>query len=87
MSKQTLKLHKTDSTFLEKVANKVSVNNEEWFYLPFWYHKAGDGLYIEYPFGDLPDHLKTYLNIQRGLNAIPPIDNSQEQINYLEGKY
>lgn len=67
MSKQTLKVSVTDSKFLESAANKISVNHEEWFYMPFWFHKAADGVYVKYPFNELPDHVKNYINKEREL--------------------
>ena len=87
MSTQILQLLQTDSTFLEKAAHKVFVNNEAWFHLPFWYKKIGDGLYTEHRFEDLPEYLKAFLNTVREINQKPPFDNSQEQRDYLEGKY
>jgi len=70
MSKQTLKLCQTDSKFLEMAAHKIVVNGEEWFFMPWYFHKAADGIFVEYPLGELPNHVREYINTERGLNAI-----------------
>lgn len=64
---QILRLIKTDSDFLDKCANKVSINGEEWLYMPFWFKKEGDGLFSEYRFEQLPDYMKEGIKNQREL--------------------
>ena len=69
--KTTLKLTQTDSDFLEKTATKLAVNEEEWFYMPYWLHKAADGIFVQYPFNDLPDHVMAFIKTERALNIQP----------------
>ncbi len=66
MSTQVLKLIETDSEFLEKAANKVTCEGEEWFYMPFWFKKTGNGLFQEHRFSQLPDYLKRQIRNERG---------------------
>lgn len=54
----TIKLHKTDSDFLDKVATCLYDDRGNWYYMPFWFHKTGEGLYEEYRFEDLPEWVK-----------------------------
>jgi len=61
-NKTPIKLIETDSLFLEKTANII---NNEWFYMPYWFKKVGDGLFIQYSFDQLPDELKTILKKER----------------------
>lgn len=68
MSKTTLKVTQTDSKFLENAAHKIEVNNEQWFYMPFWFHKADEGIFVQYPYRELPDHVKEFLRIERALS-------------------
>lgn len=65
MSKTTLELVQTDSEFLDKAANKITINGEEWYYLPFWFHKVADGKFLKYPFKDIPDHVREFINTER----------------------
>lgn len=65
MSTIALKLIETDSKFLEVAGSAITVNGNEYFSLPFWYKKIGDGLFVEYRFEDLPQELKNELQIQR----------------------
>lgn len=69
MSKHTLKVSVTDSKFLEKSGHKVVVNGEEWFYMPFWFHKAEEGIFVQYPFEDLPDHVLQRIRTERALTS------------------
>lgn len=62
MSTTTLKLHKTDSELIEKVGHHVHLSEgNDWYFMPFWFKKMGEGLYAEHRFEDLPEDLKTYL--------------------------
>jgi hypothetical protein len=66
MSTITLKLQKTDSDFLEIAAHKVSnVNGNNFYHLPFWYEKVGDGLYVQYGFNELPQLLLNRIKEER----------------------
>lgn len=56
-----IKLVETDSLFLESVANRITGKFGDWYYMPFWFKKIGDGLYEEYKFEDLPDGFKKQL--------------------------
>lgn len=60
-----LKLIETDSEFLEKIANKINVLGDEWFYMPFWFKKTGDNRFVIYTFDKLPDCVKEFIKENR----------------------
>lgn len=67
MSTVSLKLQKTDSDFLEVCASKIyDVNGNDFYHLPFWFEKVGDGLFVQYGFDDLPKALIDRINENRG---------------------
>lgn len=50
-----IKLLETDSNFIEIAGSCV---NSEWFHLPNWYKKVGEGVYEEYEPKDVPVNIK-----------------------------
>lgn len=59
-----IKLIESDSEFLEKVANKITVHSEDWYYMPFWYRKISENTYKEVRFEDLPESVMEFINPQ-----------------------
>lgn len=64
----TVKMIKTDSEFLEVVANKITVGEEEWYFMPFYFKKVGTDLFEQVPFSKLPEHVQKHIQTMRGLN-------------------
>ncbi len=59
----TLKFTETDSDLIEKVSTCIyDVNGSNWYYMPYWFKKVGDGLYQQFTFDQLPEELKQRLN-------------------------
>lgn len=78
MSTIVLKLLETDSKFLEAAAAKVpDIAGGDWYHLPYWYKKVGEGLFVEYRFEDLPDELKNEINALRN-----PDGNNKSEVLY-----
>lgn len=65
MSTITVKLHKTDSDFIEKVSHCLYDEDGNWYCMPYWFHKIGVGLYEEYKFEDLPQWVKDRIKHER----------------------
>ena len=61
MSTIVLKYTETDSKFLEECASKIELEGNEWFYMPFWFKKVGDGKFAIYNFSQLPENIKNHL--------------------------
>jgi hypothetical protein len=63
-----IKLIESDSDFLEKVANKITVHTDEWYYMPFWYRKVSKNTYQEVMFENLPQSIIQFIEKQRENN-------------------
>lgn len=62
----TIRLIKTDSEFIETAGHMIpDVDGGDWYHLPCWYKKVGDGLYEEYSFDKLPNELKERIKMIR----------------------
>ncbi len=72
MDKIAVKLIETDSKFLENTSHCVyDVNGSNYYYMPFWFKKVSDGVYIEYGFDELPEELKSRLRSLREPKNFP----------------
>lgn len=60
-----VKLIETDSKFLEKVSNMVSVGGQHFYYMPYWYRKVAEGVYEELKFDKLPNSVKKIMETER----------------------
>lgn len=71
MTDTNIKYSETDSKFLEKFANCVSVDNEQWFYMPFYFKKISDNVYKQVSFERLPENVKEFISKSRN-NILKP---------------
>lgn len=71
----TLRLLQTDSELLE---NAGACIDGEWYHLPFWFRKVGDGIYEEYTYDKLPESLKE--RIRQAREILPP-DSPKQKTN------
>jgi len=64
MSSIILKIRKSDAEFTEKAANCIKVDDtgNDWFHMPMWFKKVGDGLFAEYSYEDLPEQVKEMID-------------------------
>lgn len=64
MSSILLKLRKSDAEFIESAATciKVDDSGNDWFHIPMWFKKVGDGLFAEYSYDDLPEQVKKMID-------------------------
>lgn len=63
MTSVQIRLHKTDSGFLEKATSKVTdEGGKEWYLIPMFFSKVDNGLFVEYLQSDLPEKVKQQFN-------------------------
>lgn len=60
-----VKLIETDSMFLEEVSHMACVGEEQFYYMPFWYKKVSEGVYVELTFDKLPPSVKKVMENER----------------------
>ena len=91
MSTVTLKLQKTDSDFLECCASKVyDVNSNDFYHLPYWFEKVGDGLFVQYSFDELPQALINRIKDDRNVLNDTVVEDGFKVIDvlaYLKGYF
>ena len=63
-----IKLIESDSEFLKKVASKITIYTDEWYYMPFWYRKVSENVYEEVKFENLPESVTEFIKKQRQNN-------------------
>jgi hypothetical protein len=73
----TIRLIKTDSELLETIGHCIG---GEWYHMPFWFRKVGEGLYEEYSFDKLPESFKKTLEQMRMQDLLYPTP-TDEQLN------
>lgn len=72
----TLKIHETDSKFIEAVSNCLyDVDGHNWYYMPFWFKKISEGVYQEFTFDELPPEVKRRIESNR--EQLNPQTNEQ----------
>jgi len=60
-----IQLENAQSEFLENICNKIYANDEEWYYMPFWFKKVEKNVFEQVSFDYLPKHVKDVIFMQR----------------------
>lgn len=51
--------------FLNNFANNINVNNEDWYFCPFYFKKNKNGIFNVVPFDKIPEYLKIAIEENR----------------------
>jgi len=68
-----IKYSPEESLFIQNVGTKVTIGEEEWYHVPYWFKKTGIDTFEPTTYGKLPDHFKEFVKAQR--------ENSQHNVS------
>lgn len=54
-----------DMDFIRRYATKITVADENWYHIPFWFKHYGNTVVESFSFDKLPDYVKQELQKQR----------------------
>ena len=60
-----IQLTPSEEVFIKRISNVISVDNENWFFMPFWYKDLGNGRFEEVGFEQLPENVKEYIKTKQ----------------------